>query len=161
MGGAGDYPYPSVHCREPPSLRLAGLILRRRSGREFHSYIKLHDYVPADYEVLLRTWPSEPFTSHLGAFSGPMIAGQDPEETLLRESMGWTRKLAEKAGLSPGRGVQGRRAVFLSVHGGGKQVDPVSRKTLELGVFICYVVPLTHNGESTEIKDYCDLRIPF
>ncbi len=139
----------SCACRESPCLRLAGLILRRRSGREFHSYTPLTEYVSADYEVLLRTWPSEPFAGYLGAFSGPVVAGSAPEETLLRESQGWTRKLGEKAGLAGVQGIHGRRAVFLSAHGGGSQVDAVSGKTLELGVFVCYVVPLTHRGEST------------
>ena len=32
--------------------------------------------------------------------------------------------------------MQGRRAVFLSVHGGGRQVDPLSGKPLELLSYI-------------------------
>ncbi len=137
---------------EAPTLRLAGLVLRRKSSKEFHSYIQLPEYSPRDYEVLLRTWPSEPFLKHLGAFSGPVLAGQEPEATLLGESQAWTRKLGERAGATEVKGVQGRRAVFLSAHGGGgRQVDVMSGKTLELGVFLCYVVPLTHNGESLRI----------
>ena len=77
-------------------VRLSGLFLRRKSDREFHSYIPLLDYNPNDYEVLLRMWGSEPFPRHLGAFSGPVIAGEDPQETLLTKSIGWTKDLASK-----------------------------------------------------------------
>ena len=137
----------STLCRGPPSLRVAALFLRRRADKEFHSYINLLEYNPNDYEILLRRWPSEPFLLHLGAFSGPVLAGQDPEQTLLHESQAWTVNLAGKAGIVDAPGMQGRRTVFLSVHGGGKQVDPLSGKPLELGVFMCYVVPVTHSGE--------------
>ncbi len=74
--------------------RLSGLFLRRKSDKEFHSYIPLFDYNPWDYEVLLRMWGSAPFAEHLGAFSGPVIAGEDPEETLLKKSSDWTINLA-------------------------------------------------------------------
>ena len=77
-------------------LRLSGLFLRRKSDKEFHSYIPLFDYNSWDYEVLLRMWGSEPFTRHLGAFSGPVIAGEDPEETLLNKSSDWTNNLASE-----------------------------------------------------------------
>lgn len=46
--------------------------------------------------MLLRTWGSEPFPRHLGAFSGPVIAGEDPQETLLTKSNSWTKDLASK-----------------------------------------------------------------
>ena len=36
--------------------------------------------------------------------------------------------------------------MFLSVHGGGTQVDPVSGKSQDLGVTLCYVVPTIHKG---------------
>lgn len=77
-------------------LRLSGLFLRRRSDREFHSYIPLLDYHPDEYEVLLRVWGSEPFSRHLSTFSGPMIVGEDPEEMLLSRSNDWTNNLASK-----------------------------------------------------------------
>ena len=75
-------------------LRVAGLFLRRRKCKEFHCYIDRLPYDPSDYEILLRRWPSEPFKSYLGAFSGPAIPEESPEETLLRESQKWTAKLA-------------------------------------------------------------------
>ena len=75
---------------------MAGLLLRRREGKEFYHYTDSLSYNPADYEVLLRRWPSEPFKSYLGAFSGPAIQGDAPEETLLRESQKWTAKLASE-----------------------------------------------------------------
>lgn len=75
-------------------LRVAGLLLRRREGKEFHPYSNRLPYDPEDYEILLRQWPSEPFKSYLGAFSGPAIQGEAPEETLLKESQKWTAKLA-------------------------------------------------------------------
>lgn len=78
------------------ALRLSGLFLRRKSDKEFYSYIPLLNYCPDDYEVLLRVWGSEPFPRHLGAFSGPMIAGEDPEVTLLMKSKDWTKKLASE-----------------------------------------------------------------
>lgn len=135
---------------EAPTMRLAGLFLRRKAGREFHNYIQLLDYDPREYEVLLRRWPTEPFLQHLGAFSGPMIVGEDPQVTLLRESQSWSEKLAGKAGQTGARdhGLRGQKAVFLSVHGGRSQVDPVSHKPLELGVVLCYAIPITHSGES-------------
>ena len=77
-------------------IRVAGLFLRRKSGQEFHTYINILNYNPNHYEVLLRRWPSEPFLLHLGAFSGPVIDGEDPQDTLLRESQSWTINLASK-----------------------------------------------------------------
>lgn len=75
---------------------MSGLFLRRKSDKEFHSYIPLLDYDPNDYEVLLRMWGSEPFPRHLGALSGPMISGEDPEITLLKKSGDWVKNLASK-----------------------------------------------------------------
>ena len=75
---------------------MAGLFLRRKPGKEFHNYISLFDYDPSDYEVLLRKWPSGTFFHHLGAFSGPVIAGEDPEVTLLRESTKWSKNFASE-----------------------------------------------------------------
>lgn len=77
-------------------LRVAGLFIRRKTGQEFHTYIDVINYNPEHYEVLLRRWPSEPFILHLGAFSGPIIAGEDPRDTLLRESGKWTIHLASE-----------------------------------------------------------------
>ena len=137
----------SILCRSSPNLRVAALFLRRRADKAFHTYINLLEYNPSDYEVLLRSWPTEPFLHHLGAFSGPVITGEDPAQTLLHRSQSWTVNLATKVGVTGVPGMQGRRAVFLSVHGGGRQVDPLSGKPLELGVIMCYVVPVTHSGE--------------
>lgn len=52
-----------------------------------------------------------------------------------------------KAGIDTAHGMEGRRAVFLSVQGGGRQVDPVSNKPLDVGVIMTYVVPVIHSGE--------------
>ena len=75
-------------------LRVAGLFLRRRKDKEFLRYTDHLPYKASDYEVLLRRWPSEPFESYLGAFSGPAISGEAPEQTLLRESKNWAAKMA-------------------------------------------------------------------
>lgn len=75
-------------------LRAAGLFLRRKAGQEFHTYISILNYNPDHYEVLLRKWPREPFFHYLAAFSGPVIAGEDPQTTLLRESQSWSINLA-------------------------------------------------------------------
>ena len=75
-------------------LRVAGLFLRRRQAKELPRYTAHLPYDASDYEVLLRLWPSEPYKSHLSAFSGPAIQGEAPEETLLRESKNWTSRLA-------------------------------------------------------------------
>ena len=75
-------------------IRVAGLLLRRREGREFRQYSNRLPYDPEDYEVLLRQWSSEPFKSYLDAFSSPAIQGEAPEETLLKENRKWTAKLA-------------------------------------------------------------------
>lgn len=88
--------YSSTSTFRVSSLRLSGLFIRRKSDREFHSYIPLLDYNSSDYEVLLRLWGSEPFPHHLGAFSGPLITGEDPQETLLKKSNDWTKDLASK-----------------------------------------------------------------
>lgn len=92
--------YPFRETSNPYStLRVSGLFIRRKADREFHSYIPLLAYHPGDYEVLLRQWGSEPFPSHLGAFSGPMIAGLDPEEILLEKSSSWIKTLASMSGI--------------------------------------------------------------
>ena len=52
-----------------------------------------------------------------------------------------------KAGMESVHGMEGRRAVFLSVQGGGRQVDPVSNKPLDIGVIMTYVVPVKHSGK--------------
>lgn len=75
-------------------LRVAGLFLRRRQAKESPRYTAHLPYDALDYEILLRLWPSEPYKSYLGAFSGPAIHGEPPEETLLRESKNWAEKLA-------------------------------------------------------------------
>ena len=139
---------------------MAALFLRRRADKAFHTYINLLEYNPSDYEVLLRSWPTEPFLHHLGAFSGPVITGEDPVQTLLDRSQSWTVNLATKVGVTGVAGMQGRRAVFLSVHGGGRQVDPLSGKPLELGVIMCYVVPVTHSGKQVNTAPYIDMSWP-
>lgn len=101
------------------TLRLSGLFLRRTPDREFHSYIPLLDYNPSDYEVLLRFWGSEPFPRHLGAFSGPMIAGEDPEETLLSKSSQWTNDLASTLHIHNATAVEWQKFVMAL---GGTQV---------------------------------------
>lgn len=82
-------------CRKMnQELRVASLFLRRRQAKESARYTAHLPYDASDYEVLLRLWPSEPFKSYLGAFSGPAIPGEEPEETLLRESKNWAAKMA-------------------------------------------------------------------
>ena len=149
----------SILYRSPPSLRVAALFLRRRADKAFYTYINLLEYNPSDYEVLLRSWPTEPFLHHLGAFSEPVITGEDPVQTLLHRSQSWTVNLATKVGVTGVPGMQGRRAVFLSVHGGGRQVDPLSGKPLELGVIMCYVVPVTHSGEQVSMAPWICLSL--
>ena len=47
-------------------------------------------------------------------------------------------------------GLEGRRAIFLSVHGGGAHVDLVTRKQLSIqGTIMSYVVPVRQSGECT------------
>lgn len=75
-------------------LRVAGLFLRRRRDKERPRYTAHLLYDASDYEILLRLWPSEPYRSYLSAFSGPALQGEDPGETLLRESRKWAAKLA-------------------------------------------------------------------
>ena len=145
------------------------MVIRRKAGREFHSYTEISDYSPSDYEVLLRRWTTEGhFLLHLAAFSGPAVDGEDPELTLLKESKNWSINLANKAGLTNVKGLDGktrlrssllqlgshmhvctagRRAVFLSVHNGTRREDYFTKKPLDSGVFLCYVVPVTHSGE--------------
>ena len=155
-------------------LRVAGLFLRRRRDKERPRYTAHLPYDASDYEILLRLWPSEPYKSYLSAFSGPALQGEDPEETLLRESRKWAAKLAglfiyygllyhcgylvriisrtffivAGDGVSVGSDLVGRRAVFLSVHGGGRGGGEARPETsgLNLGLFLGYVVPLTCQG---------------
>ena len=141
-----------IHPRDAKeSIRVAGLFIRRKAGKEFHHYISLPSYEPQDYEVLLRGWPSDPYKHHLGAFSGPVIPGEDPPTTMLQQSNLWSAGLAENANVRGARGIEGRRAVFMSVHGGGggggRRVDPIDGKKLDLGIVLSYVVPITHSGE--------------
>ena len=87
------------------------MVIRRKAGREFHSYTETSDYSPSDYEVLLRRWTTEGhFLLHLAAFSGPAVDGEDPELTLLKESKNWSINLANKAGLTNAKGLDGKRA---------------------------------------------------
>ncbi len=52
--------------------------------------------------------------------------------------------MAAEAGLDSGHGLEGRRAMFLSVQGGGAQTDSsATRKKL----VISYVIPVKHIGE--------------
>lgn len=94
-------PFLFTYSEVVSALRVSGLILRRAEGKEFHSYIPMLDYHVGDYEVLLRYWGSEPYSLHLGGFSGPMIAGEDPEETLLTRSSDWTKNLASQLFYNP------------------------------------------------------------
>lgn len=52
-------------------------------------------------------------------------------------------RAAGEAGVSVGGGLGGRRAVFLSVHGGGRGEQA---NGLNLGLFLGYIVPLTCHG---------------
>lgn len=130
------------------SLRLSGLFIRRKSDREFHSYIPLLDYNSSDYEVLLRLWGSEPFPHHLGAFSGPLITGEDPQETLLKKSNDWTKDLANKAEISNYKPMKSHKALFLSMHGGEESKDPISGISTSIGIVLCYVLPIKQNDSS-------------
>ena len=56
--------------------------------------------------------------------------------------------IAGDGGVSVGSDLVGRRAVFLSVHGGGRGGGEARPETsgLNLGLFLGYVVPLTCQG---------------
>ena len=95
-----------------------------------------------------RRWPAAPFKGYLGAFSGPVISGQDPSTTLIRETANWMQRLTQQAHLGEDApGVIARRAEFLSVHGGGRDtVDPLSGHELDMGITLCHVLPTTNRG---------------
>lgn len=52
-----------------------------------------------------------------------------------------------KAGVDSGHGLEGRRALFLSVQGGGAETDPVTKREWEGQITISYVIPVKHIGE--------------
>ncbi len=52
--------------------------------------------------------------------------------------------VAAEAGLDGGHGLEGRRAMFLSVQGGGAQIGPPATRKK---VVISYVIPVKHIGE--------------
>ena len=43
--------------------------------------------------------------------------------------------------------LEGRRAVFLSVHGGEMEADFATGAPIQTGVTLCYVLPITQGGE--------------
>eukprot|EP00731_Ephydatia_muelleri_P031926 Em0023g433a len=122
------------------SLHVAGVLLRRKERSEFHSYVKLFDYDPSDYEILLRS-TGEPFQRHLDVLTTPAVWGQSTEATAVEAYKKWSDFLASSAGVQNARSLEGRRAVFLSVHGGEK------------GVTLCYAVPITQS-ESKVVSSY-------
>lgn len=132
-------------------LQIAGILLRRKERSEFHSYVKVFDYDPCDYEVLLRS-AGEPFQRQLAIPAFPAVWGQNPEATALEEYKKWSLSLASSAGLQNARSLEGRRAVFLSVHGRDEEED-VDSGASQTGVTLCYVVPITQN-ESKVVSSY-------
>lgn len=91
-----------------PPIKLAGIVLRRKEGKEcsLHSHISL-PYKQEDYEVLLRRWTKAPYTGQLCMLSGPMVQRSSPEATLLSEVQGWTAKLAARAEMKKPKGLKG------------------------------------------------------
>ena len=96
-------------------LKLAGVVIRRRIDKEQTVYPGISPYNPADYEVLLRYWPAEPYVKHLAAFSGPMFEGEEPEHTLVTECYHWSKQLAGAAGYPLLTGIKGNRTDICSV----------------------------------------------
>ena len=65
--------------------------------------------------------------------------------------------VAAETDVNGGSGLEGRRAIFLSVHGGGAHVDPVTRKQLSIqGIIMSYVVPVKQSGEYTSCYHGCE-----
>lgn len=54
--------------------------------------------------------------------------------------------ITEKAEISNYKPLCSQKAVFLSVHGGAKQTDPVSGAATNIGIVLCYVVPIKQSG---------------
>ena len=148
---------------------MAGILLRRKERCEFHSYIKLLDYNPNDYEVLLQQCTEEPFVRQLSVLTIPSVWRQSPEVTAVEAYKQWSESLATMAGMQAARSLEGeqatkvnvpvlscdyifslegRRAVFLSVHGGGKEFDVTTGSSFQTGVTLCYIVPITQSGKS-------------
>ena len=91
-----------------PPIKLAGLILRRKEGRECGPSSRTSlPYKQDDYEVLLRRWTKTPYVGQLCMPSGPMVQGSSPEATLLNEAQGWTTKLAARAEMKKTKGLKG------------------------------------------------------
>ena len=97
--------------------------------------------------MLCHRWPTPPFKGYLGTFSGPVITGHDPPETLVQESYNWTLRLAQQAKLGEAA-VTVRRSEFISVHGGGRSIDPISGHQMEMSITLCYVLPTTTWGKT-------------
>ena len=100
---------PILFSREKASTRfkLAALLLRRKAINEKTVYDDIVLYNPAEYEVLLRHWPAEPYLNHLAAFSGPLVMGNEPELTLVMQCFQWSRQLALNAGYPNEKGIRG------------------------------------------------------
>ena len=103
------YLFPHFFSREKASTRfkLAALLLRRKAINEKTVYDDIVLYNPAEYEVLLRHWPAEPYLNHLAAFSGPLVMGNEPELTLVMQCFQWSRQLAANAGYPNEKGIRG------------------------------------------------------
>ena len=101
-------PFSSRRDIPSPPIKLAGLVLRRKEGKECSPHSRLSPpYKQEDYEVLLRRWTKAPYTGQLCMVSGPMVQGSSPDAVLLGEVQGWTAKLAAQAEMKKAKGLKG------------------------------------------------------
>lgn len=105
-----DKYFIDVSCR-PERLQYGSLVLRRRRDKEQRVYNEIFPYSSADYEVLLRHWPTEPYLNYLAALYTPGVT-TDPESSLVKTIHEWTSKLANSAGYSNRQGIEGEESIL-------------------------------------------------
>ena len=118
------------------------------------------EYNPRDYEILLTKNLSELMRNFFGVFSCPIKQNLTPNNSLLEEFENYTRKLLttiEGARQPNLEGIKGSRAIFISTHGGDKNIPltqddvitpfkPVSPESM---IILFYIIPVSHVDSST------------
>ena len=63
---------------------------------------------------------------------------------------------SDKAGKIDYEPLKCHKAVFLSMHGGGRKVDPESGELLNIGIILCYIMPIKQRGMGfIAIEPFC------
>ena len=137
-------------------VSLACTLLRRRFPLRLDGPM---EYNPRDYEILLTKNLSELMRNFFGVFSCPIKQNLTPNNSLLEEFENYTRKLLttiEGARQPNLEGIKGSRAIFISTHGGDKNIPltqddvitPLKPVSPESMIILFYIIPVSHVDSS-------------